>query len=116
MSGDIDDAFRTTHRLRLAAFLSGCDEAEFQAVQRHCGLSASHLSKLAADLHDQGYVAVRKGHVGKVPRTWLALTDDGRRALGDHLAALQEIASNVARDARGAPEEPEPPVARTPAV
>jgi DNA-binding MarR family transcriptional regulator len=99
MTGKLDDAFRTTSRLQVAAFLSGCDEAEFKAVQRHCDLSPSNLSKQAAALEELGYAAVRKGYVGKTPRTWLALTEDGRRALADHLAALQEIAANAARHA-----------------
>ncbi|MFJ8871365.1 transcriptional regulator [Streptomyces sp. NPDC102473] len=95
----MDDAFRTANRLRMSAFLSGCDEAEFRAVQEYCNLSASNLSKNVAALEELGYLAVRKGHVGKVPRTWLALTEQGRKALADHLAALQEIAATAARHA-----------------
>ncbi|TDT23060.1 transcriptional regulator [Streptomyces sp. BK208] len=101
MTGEhsLDDAFRTANRLRMAAFLSGCDEAEFRAVQEYCGLSASNLSKNVSALDELGYLAVRKGHVGKVPRTWLALTDQGRKALLGHLAALQDIADSAARHA-----------------
>ncbi|WP_042407664.1 transcriptional regulator [Streptacidiphilus carbonis] len=101
MSGVLDDAFRATARLKIAAFLSGCDEAEFRAVQDYVELSASALSKHAAALEESGHLAIRKGHVGKMPRTWLALTDFGRKALTDHLAALQEIADSAARHAMG---------------
>ncbi|WP_370066119.1 transcriptional regulator [Streptacidiphilus sp. MAP5-3] len=31
---------------------------------------------------------VRKGHVGRRPRTWLSLTGKGRKAFETHLAAL----------------------------
>ncbi|WP_326844512.1 transcriptional regulator (plasmid) [Streptomyces sp. NBC_01558] len=99
MTDDLDDAFRTANRLRIAAFLSGCDEAEFRAVQDYCDLSPSNLSKNIAALEELDYVAVRKGHVGKTPRTWLALTDKGRKALAAHLAALQNIAATAARHA-----------------
>ena len=100
MSGELDAAFRTTTRLRITAFLSGCDEAEFRAVQDHCGLTASNLSKNVGALEGLGYVAVRKGYVGKTPRTWLSLTAVGSKALASHLAALQEIADNAARHAK----------------
>jgi DNA-binding MarR family transcriptional regulator len=99
MTEELDDAFRTTTRLRIAAFLSGCDEAEFRAVQDYCEVSPSNLSKNVAALEDLGYVSVRKGHVGKTPRTWLALTDAGRKALAGHLAFLQQIADAAARSA-----------------
>ena len=50
------------------------------------------LSKQVATLEDAGYVMVRKGYVGKRPRTWLSLSQAGRQALQDHLAALRGIA------------------------
>ncbi|MGY5031223.1 transcriptional regulator [Streptomyces sp. 900116325] len=99
MTDELDDAFRTANRLRISAFLSGCDEAEFRAVQEYCDLSPSNLSKNVAALEELGYVKVRKGHVGKTPRTWLVLTEDGRQALAGHLAALQHIADTAARHA-----------------
>ena len=43
-------------------------------------------------LEQAGYVKVRKGYVGKRPRTWLSLTRNGRTAYTGHLAALREIA------------------------
>ncbi|MFJ3221602.1 transcriptional regulator [Kitasatospora sp. NPDC086801] len=99
---DLDDAFRTANRLRMSAFLSGCDEAEFRAVQDYCSLSPSNLSKNVAALEELGYLSVRKGHVGKISRTWLSLTDQGRLALAGHLAALRHIAETAARTGRQA--------------
>jgi DNA-binding MarR family transcriptional regulator len=99
MTAELNDAFRTVTRIRIAGFLSGCDEAEFQSVQEYCDLSPSNLSKNVSVLEELAYAAVRKGYVGKTPRTWLALTDEGRSALVSHLAALQEIADSAARHA-----------------
>lgn len=97
MTNGLDEAFRSTTRLRVAAFLSGCDEAEFRAVQNYCDLQAYALSKNVAALEDLAYVVVRKGHVGKTPRTWLSLSAKGRKALEAHVTALQEIAQTAAR-------------------
>jgi hypothetical protein len=41
-----------------------------------------------------GYVKVRKGYVGKRPRTWISLTRAGRTAYRDHLHALRTIAGD----------------------
>ncbi|MFJ4188906.1 transcriptional regulator [Kitasatospora sp. NPDC089509] len=101
-AGGLDEAFRSVTRLRISAFLSACDEAEFRAVQDYCQLSPSLLSKNVSGLEELGYVTVRKGRVGRTPRTWLALSDEGRTALAGHLAALSAIAEEASRHARNA--------------
>jgi DNA-binding MarR family transcriptional regulator len=83
-----DEAFATLPKLKLAAFLAGCGEAEFATVAATCAIGAPTLSKAAVALEEAGYVKVRKGHVGRRPRTWLSLTAKGRKAFEAHLAAL----------------------------
>ena len=58
-------------------------------------VSDSVLSKQAAQLEAAGYVKIRKGYVGKRPRTWLSLTPTGRTAYTGHLEALRAIAEGV---------------------
>ncbi|MDB5065373.1 MAG: transcriptional regulator [Chloroflexi bacterium] len=38
---------------------------------------------------------MRKGYVGKRPRTWLSITPAGRRAFDEHVAALVAIAGRA---------------------
>lgn len=87
-------------RLTVLAFLSGCVEAEFSAVRDYCQVSDSVLSKAAGALEEAGYVTVKKGYAGKRPKTWLAATRAGNKALADHLTSLQEIVA--AAEAAGA--------------
>lgn len=96
----LDGVIHHPTRLTLVAFLSACDEAEFAAVRDGCRVSDSVLSKNASALETAGYLNVRKGHVGKRPRTWLSLTPTGRQALARHLAALQDLV-DAARSAAG---------------
>ncbi|MFI5650769.1 winged helix-turn-helix domain-containing protein [Streptomyces anulatus] len=96
----LDGVIHHPTRLTLVAFLSACDEAEFAAVRDGCRVSDSVLSKNASALEAAGYLNVRKGHVGKRPRTWLSLTPTGRQALARHLAALQDLV-DAARSAAG---------------
>ncbi|WNI26367.1 transcriptional regulator [Streptomyces sp. ITFR-16] len=100
----LDEAIHHPSRLAVSAFLSACAEADFATVRDRCGLSDSALSKIATALEAAGYVQIRKGHVGRRPRTWLSLTPAGRDALDRHVAALQQIAE-AARGAGAAVTE-----------
>ncbi|MFJ8041470.1 transcriptional regulator [Kitasatospora sp. NPDC096147] len=97
----LDPQLGNPTRLTVLAFLSGCQEAEFGAVRDYAQVSDSVLSKTAAVLEEAGYVKVKKGYVGKRPRTWLAATKAGRAALAGHLTALQQLAA-AAAEAAGA--------------
>ena len=73
-------------RFSILATLAKVDEATFAAVRD------SLLSKQVSALEAANYLKVRKGYVGKWPRTWLALSTGGRDAYRQHLDALREIA------------------------
>jgi DNA-binding MarR family transcriptional regulator len=86
-----DPVLATTTRLSIVAFLAGAKEVDFLTVRDAIGLTDSNLSKQATALAEAGYIDIRKGHVGRRPRTWLALTPVGRRAFTAHVAALNAI-------------------------
>jgi DNA-binding MarR family transcriptional regulator len=79
-------------RLSIMAALAEVTEAEFSAITALVEISAATLSKQMTVLEEANYVGVRKGYIGRRPRTWLFLTATGREALAAHLAALREIA------------------------
>lgn len=87
----LSEAFATTPRLKVAAFLAGCAEADFATITEVCELTPATLSKAATTLENAGYLRIRKGHVGRRPRTWLSLTKAGRSAFEGHLAALSHL-------------------------
>lgn len=88
----LDDLLTHAVRFSVAAALAGVERAEFALVRDGVEVSDSVLSKQVALLEQAGYVAVEKGRVGRRPRTWLRLTDDGRAVLARHVAALRAIA------------------------
>lgn len=88
----IDEIIHAPVRFSIVAALASVDEAEFALVRDTVEVSDSVLSKQVSTLEAAGYVKVRKGYVGKRPRTWLALTRTGRTAYEKHLLALREIA------------------------
>ncbi|MET8472398.1 transcriptional regulator [Streptomyces sp. NPDC006422] len=78
-------------RLTLVSLLAGVEWAEFGWLREEAGVSASALSKQVSTLESKGYVEVKKGYVGKRPRTWVSLSETGRSALESHVAALQQV-------------------------
>ncbi|MER6197537.1 transcriptional regulator [Streptomyces sp. NPDC001586] len=79
-------------RLSVVAALEPLDKAEFGFVRDLVEVTDSALSKQVAALEEAGWVSVRKGRVGRRPRTWLSLTPEGRTVYQRHLAALRAIA------------------------
>lgn len=86
------------------ACLVAAERAEFGFVRDTVEVSDSVLSKQVSSLEDAGYVKVKKGYVGKFPRTWLSLTATGRQAFDAHLRALAAIVGSSPVARVGVPE------------
>ncbi|GAA1707259.1 transcriptional regulator [Fodinicola feengrottensis] len=95
---ELDQLLLDPTRLAIVALLAAADWAEFGFVRDSVKLSDSALSKQVTTLSKNDYVEVRKGYVGKRPRTWLNLTNTGRQTLAGHISALQAIAENARSD------------------
>jgi len=89
----LDEVIHAPVRFSIVAALARVDQAEFSAVRDAVQVSDSVLSKQVSLLEQAGYVIVKKGYVGKRPRTWLSLSTAGDSALRRHLAALRAIAA-----------------------
>jgi DNA-binding MarR family transcriptional regulator len=86
-----DELIHAPTRLSLVALLAAAQWVEFKYLRDALGLSDSALSKQLSTLETAGYVQIRKGFVGKRPRTWARLSPTGRAAFTRHVAALQQI-------------------------
>lgn len=78
-------------RLSLVATLASAKEVDFATLRDTLEVSDSMLSRQTNKLEAAGLLKVRKGFVGKRPRTWLSLTSAGRKTWASHVSALQEI-------------------------
>ncbi|GIH90077.1 winged helix-turn-helix domain-containing protein [Planobispora siamensis] len=87
----LDDLIHAPVRLSIMAALAAADKAEFRFLRDTIEVSDSLLSKHIITLEEAGYVEVEKVFVGKRPRTWLSLTDDGRRAFNDYVSVLKRL-------------------------
>ncbi|OLL73656.1 Transcriptional regulator [Pseudonocardia sp. Ae168_Ps1] len=85
--------FETGPRLALCALLQGAEWVDFATARDMLGASDSAVSKHSRTLEEAGYLEVRKGSVGRRPRTWFRLTPDGQDAIRRHLDWLAGLRS-----------------------
>lgn len=88
----IDADLGNPTRLGIVASLKNRERAEFKLLRESLGVSDSVLSRHISALEKAGIVTVKKGYVGKRPRTWVSITSGGIRRLDGHVQALHELA------------------------
>lgn len=88
---NLDPVIHSPTRLQIMSALAAAQEAEFTYIRDTLKISAPQLSKQAAALEAAGYIEIRKGHVGKWPRTWFKLSETGREAFAGYVEALRQI-------------------------
>jgi len=87
----LDPVLTDPTRLSILALLANSHWPEFSFVRDSVAISDSALSKQISTLEKNDYVRVKKGHVGKRPRTWIHITPTGLTTLNQHVQALQRI-------------------------
>lgn len=87
----LDDELASPVRFSIVAALAGGERVEFGFVRDVLQVSDSALSKQVTRLETAGIVTVHKGYVGKRPRTWLSISDEGTDRYQRHVAALQAV-------------------------
>ncbi|HEV6954622.1 MAG TPA: transcriptional regulator [Promicromonospora sp.] len=91
---DLDPVIHAPARLRVVASLAALergDELAFPRLRKLLDMTAGNLSTHLRKLEDAGYVQVTKTHEGRVPATYLALTEQGRTAFAEYQAALMDL-------------------------
>jgi DNA-binding MarR family transcriptional regulator len=91
----LDEVIHAPVRFSIVAALAAAEHVDFRFLRDSVEVSDSALSKQITTLERAGYVRVRKGAVGRRPRTYVSLTPEGRAAYHAHLAALRAIATGV---------------------
>lgn len=94
-TGDLDDVVHQRHRLGILTISAEADEVEFGFLKDTLELTAGNLNRHLTVLEDAGLVSVRKGYVGKRPKTWIRITKAGRTALANELATLNDLVTRL---------------------
>ncbi len=100
---DLDRLVHEPARLAIMSALSACESADFLFLQRITGLSKGNLSSHLGRLEEANLISVTKEFVGRVPRTGIALTPEGRERLDGHWRDLQRPGRDARRWRPGRP-------------
>ena len=87
----IDDVIHQRTRLAIMATLAGLESIDFNDLKAQLGLTDGNLSTHLAALERAEYVVIAKSFKGKKPRTTVAQTAKGRKALTNYVNLLQGI-------------------------
>jgi len=92
--GNIDRLIHEPARYNIMALLYVINRAEFLFVQNQIGMTPGNLSSHLSKLENAGYVKIKKEFVGKFPRTYVSLTNNGRKAFKKYRDQMKEIFTN----------------------
>lgn len=90
-SAGLDDVVHQRARLGILSILTETGEADFAYLKSALQLSDGNLSRHIDVLAVQHLITVHKGYRGKRPRTWVAISRNGRAAYAAEIAALREL-------------------------
>ena len=96
-SRSLDEVIHQKNRLGILAVLAEADFADFGYLKEVLDLTDGNLSRHLTVLEESGLVSIEKGFEGKKPRTTVKATRRGRKALTEHLRAMQELIDRVGR-------------------
>jgi DNA-binding MarR family transcriptional regulator len=91
---ELDAVIHQPARLRIMSALCGLappEQVDFSFLKKKLALTDGNLGAHLITLEESGYVKVDKTFVGRRPKTFLAVTKQGRRAFDAHVAALRAI-------------------------
>ena len=91
----IDKVIHEPARLLILAHLSVVQGADFLFLERQTGLTRGNLSTHLSKLEAAGYVEIKKEFVGKIPRTMLRLTKEGKKAFQKYLKSMKQVIDNL---------------------
>ena len=94
MKPQLDPIIHQTTRLRLMAVLVHLERGDwidFVTLKTSLELTDGNLGAQLLKLEEAGYVKIKKGFVGRKPKTQAQATTKGRAAFESHREALKQI-------------------------
>ena len=88
---DVDRLVHEPARLKILAYLSVVESADFVFLISRTGLTMGNLSTHMSKLEKAGYIKVEKEIKDNRPHTMLSLTKAGRKAFELYRATMQKL-------------------------
>ncbi len=90
---EIDRIVHEPARLKVLAYLSLVEGADFTFLVSRIGLTMGNLSAHISKLEETGYVLVAKDFVDNRPRTLLSITEQGKKAFDNYRNTMLKLLS-----------------------
>ena len=91
---DLNELIHQSVRLRIMSALAALEsdaQVDFTYLKKLLDLTDGNLGTHLLKLEEAGYLTQEKAFVERKPRTYIRITESGRNAFGQHVAALKEI-------------------------
>jgi DNA-binding MarR family transcriptional regulator len=91
---ELNETIHQTVRLRIMAALVTLEtdnEVDFTYLRDLLEVTDGNLGAHLRKLEEAGYIAINKTFVERKPRTYIAITAEGRKVFQEHVAALEAI-------------------------
>jgi DNA-binding MarR family transcriptional regulator len=91
---ELNETIHQPVRLRIMAALvsmEAANEVDFSYLRDLLQVTDGNLGAHLRKLEEAGYIAVNKIFIERKPRTYVTVTDAGRRVFQEHVAALEQI-------------------------
>ena len=91
---ELNETIHQPVRLRIMAALVTLEagsEVDFTYLRELLEVTDGNLGAHLRKLEEAGYIAVNKTFVERKPRTFVAVTAEGRKVFQEHVAALEAI-------------------------
>ncbi len=91
----LDPLFHDRARFGIMVVLLKNGEVDFNTLKRELGLTDGNLATHLRKLEEAGVVRYRKTFVGRRPRTYYSITEEGRERFISYLDKLKGILENL---------------------
>ncbi|MBN2600817.1 MAG: transcriptional regulator [Candidatus Marinimicrobia bacterium] len=92
---EIDKLIHEPARLMIMAYLYVVESADFLFIMRQTGLTKGNLSSHLSKLEAGGLIDIKKEFVGKIPRTFLSLSQYGRTEFENYQRQMRQFLENI---------------------
>lgn len=90
MIKELNTILHSQLRLSIMSILISVEESDFNFLKEKTNATAGNLSVHLEKLSEAQYIEIKKGFLGKRPRTTCKITPNGITAFEEYFAALQE--------------------------
>ena len=87
-------AFESKARLGIMSILMANESADFTTLKSLLGLTDGNLAGHTRNLEELGFIRSEKRFIGRKPNTTFSVTETGRTAFTEHIAALENFLKN----------------------